>query len=54
MLVQSNLFELRHQIGYISEDDEFFYGTIEKNLRLADPLATDEGIQHVLELAELL
>lgn len=31
----------------------FFYGTIEQNLRLANPLATDEDIRQVLDLLNL-
>ncbi len=50
---QTNLLELRRQIGYVAEEDEFFYGTIEQNLRLANPLATDEDIRQVLDLLNL-
>ncbi|AIT64259.1 peptidase domain-containing ABC transporter [Coxiella burnetii] len=50
---QANLLELRRQIGYVAEEDEFFYGTIEQNLRLANPLATDEDIRQVLDLLNL-
>lgn len=36
---------LRHAIGYSSQANHFFYGTIAQNLRLASPDATDEELQ---------
>ncbi len=45
--------ELRRHIAYISQYPHFFEGTIEANLRLASPLATDKEIQMALKQANV-
>lgn len=46
--------ELRHAIGYVPQNCRFFYGTIAQNLRLANPLATDEDLRWAAERAGVL
>lgn len=36
--------ELRQAVGYLAQRNQFFYGTIEQNLKLSNPVATDEDI----------
>lgn len=45
--------DLRRHIAYISQYPHFFEGTIESNLRLASPLATDKEIQMALKQANV-
>lgn len=45
--------DLRHSIGYAPQINQFFYGTISQNLRLANPMATDEEIKAACTLAGL-
>ena len=45
--------ELRHAIGYLPQKNQLFYGTIAQNLRLANPVATDEDMKEACELAGL-
>jgi ABC-type bacteriocin/lantibiotic exporter with double-glycine peptidase domain len=46
---QLDVIELRRHIAYVPQNPEFFTGTIAQNLRLAEPMATDNAIQKVLE-----
>lgn len=43
--------ELRHQIGFVTQDTQLFSGTIKENLLFVNPKATDADIQEVLEKA---
>jgi ATP-binding cassette subfamily B protein len=45
--------DLRAKISYMPQNCEFFYGTVAQNLRLANPVATDEEIQWAIEMAGL-
>lgn len=40
--------ELRHQIGFVTQDTQLFSGTIKENLLFVNPSATDEQINEVL------
>jgi len=40
--------ELRHQIGFVTQDTQLFSGTIKENLLFVNPSATDEQILDVL------
>lgn len=46
--------ELRHYISYLPQSPDFFEGTIRDNLRLANPLCTDDDIYKVLEKVNAL
>lgn len=50
---QINPLDLRHNIGYVPQVPEIFYGTITQNMRLANPLASDEEIMHACDLVGL-
>ena len=41
--------ELRHQIGFVTQDTQLFSGTIKENLLFVNPRATDEEILEVLK-----
>lgn len=41
--------ELRHQIGFVTQDTQLFSGTIKENLLFVNPAATDEMITEVLK-----
>lgn len=41
--------ELRHQIGFVTQDTQLFSGTIKENLLFVNPQATDEEIRDVLQ-----
>jgi ATP-binding cassette subfamily B protein len=41
--------ELRHQIGFVTQDTQLFSGTIKENLLFVNPEATDEMITEVLK-----
>ncbi|MCB0696757.1 MAG: ABC transporter ATP-binding protein, partial [Chitinophagaceae bacterium] len=41
--------ELRHQIGFVTQDTQLFSGTIKENLLFVNPSATDEEIMDVLQ-----
>lgn len=41
--------ELRHQIGFVTQDTQLFSGTIKENLLFVNPAATDEEIMDVLQ-----
>lgn len=43
--------EMRHQIGFVTQDTQLFSGTIKENLLFVNPGATDEMIQEVLKKA---
>ncbi|WP_118950142.1 ABC transporter ATP-binding protein [Taibaiella helva] len=43
--------ELRHQIGFVTQDTQLFSGTIRENLLFVNPGATDEMIADVLQKA---
>jgi ATP-binding cassette subfamily B protein len=43
--------ELRHQIGFVTQDTQLFSGTIKENLLFVNAQATDAEIQKVLEQA---
>ena len=43
--------ELRHQIGFVTQDTQLFSGTIRENLLFVNPAATDEMIHSVLQKA---
>lgn len=40
--------ELRHQLGFVTQDTQLFSGTIKENLLFVNPKATDEDINDVL------
>lgn len=40
--------ELRHQIGFVTQDTQLFSGTIKENLLFVNPAATDEQVLDVL------
>jgi ATP-binding cassette subfamily B protein len=44
--------ELREKIGYIPQSGVLFSGTVESNLRLADPNASEETLHEALEIAQ--
>lgn len=48
-LRQIDMSELRHAIGYAPQRPEFFYGTIEQNLKLADPTITADAMWQALD-----
>jgi ATP-binding cassette subfamily B protein len=43
--------ELRHQIGFVTQDTQLFSGTIKENLLFVNPAATDAEIEDVLNKA---
>jgi ATP-binding cassette subfamily C protein LapB len=43
---------LRRQIAYVPKNAEFFHGSIVENMRISNPLATEDDIQKALELAD--
>ncbi|RYE25152.1 MAG: ABC transporter ATP-binding protein [Sphingobacteriales bacterium] len=43
--------ELRHQIGFVTQDTQLFSGTIKENLLFVNPGATDEEVNEVLQKA---
>jgi len=44
--------ELRSHIGYVPQSSVLFSGTIESNIRIGKPDATDEEIRHACEIAQ--
>ena len=44
--------DLRRQIAYVPKTPHFFKGSVLENLRIANPLASEENIQRALELAD--
>lgn len=51
---QLNAAALRKQIAYVPQQYDFFEGTIIDNLRLCNPIATEEDIRIALDLAAAL
>jgi ABC-type bacteriocin/lantibiotic exporter with double-glycine peptidase domain len=45
--------ELRHAMSYVPQSATFFHGTVDQNLRLAEPTATDDDIEAALADAGL-
>jgi ABC-type bacteriocin/lantibiotic exporter with double-glycine peptidase domain len=45
---------LRHQIAYVPRASNFFQGSVLENLRLSNPLASEEEIRSALDLADAL
>ncbi|RPE12870.1 ABC transporter ATP-binding protein [Chitinophaga lutea] len=43
--------ELRHQIGFVTQDTQLFSGTIRENLLFVNPRATDEELMSALQRA---
>ncbi|MCK7557672.1 ABC transporter ATP-binding protein/permease [Chitinophaga sedimenti] len=48
---QVDIEELRHQIGFVTQDTQLFSGTIKENLLFVNPRATDEQIMDALTKA---
>ena len=46
--------ELRHAIGYVPQEANFFYGTIAQNLRFVHPVSTDGELHAALAQAGVL
>jgi ATP-binding cassette subfamily B protein len=46
-----NFDELRHQIGFVTQDTQLFSGTIKENLLFVNPSATTEMIEEVIQKA---
>jgi len=51
---QINPITLRRSIAYIPQESHFFHGTIAQNLRLSQPMATDEDIVTACTTANVL
>jgi ATP-binding cassette subfamily C protein LapB len=45
--------QLRHNIGYVSQDITLFLGTLRENITMADPSIDDERLLKIIELAGL-
>ena len=45
--------DLRRQIAYIPQQADFFQGTIFENLRLGNPMASQEDIEKALQMADV-
>jgi len=43
--------DLRHQIGFVTQDTQLFSGTIKENLLFVNPSATDQEVEEVLQKA---
>lgn len=50
-LRQIDSYQYRRAIGYVSQQADFFYGTIAQNLMFANPVATLEELERALDLA---
>jgi ATP-binding cassette, subfamily B, bacterial len=46
-----NFDDIRHQIGFVTQDTNLFSGTIKENLLFVNPTATDDMLQNVLQKA---
>lgn len=44
--------DLRRQIAYVPKTPNFFHGSVIENMRLSNPLASQEDVQKALELAD--
>ncbi len=51
---QINPIELRQAIAYVPQTPSLFHGTIAQNLRLANPVATDDEMEEACEMAGVL
>ena len=51
---QLNLVDLRNSIGYLPQRSDLFAGTIEENLKVANPVATRQDLEKALEEAGVL
>ena len=45
--------QYRHDVGYVTETNDFFYGTVAQNLKLADPLVSRDEMLEALRKAGL-
>jgi ATP-binding cassette subfamily B protein len=52
-LSEYNLFEWRRQVAVVAQDIVLFRGTLEENIRYANPEASDQAVLHVVEQAQL-
>lgn len=50
---QLDISELRHQVGYVSQDVTLFYGSLRENIVMAHPQADDEAVIRAVEFAHL-
>jgi len=53
-LRQIDSLQLRQAIAYVPQTAQFFHGTIAQNLRLANPVATDEDLENACRMAGVL
>ena len=53
-LRQFDVLDLRNAMAYVPQHGQLFYGTVEQNLRLVKPNATEEALQEALRKADLL
>lgn len=51
---QLDVAELRNAVAFVPQASQLFHGTIAQNLRLANPLATDEDIREAARDADLI
>lgn len=51
---QLDIQELRQSIGYVPQYSSFFHGSIAQNLRLANPVASDDDLKEALHMAGAL
>ncbi|MEM8837388.1 MAG: ABC transporter transmembrane domain-containing protein [Pseudomonadota bacterium] len=47
-LQQLDIEEVRTTVGYVAQRQDYFYGTLAQNIRLASPSATDQEIEEAL------
>ncbi len=45
------LYSLRKRISYVSQDVNFFSGTVKENLKIVNPMISDEKIRSILKMA---
>lgn len=50
---QLDVGELRHAIGFVPQKATFFHGTVEQNIRLAHPTASDEEVERACREARV-
>ncbi|KTD18584.1 toxin secretion ATP binding protein [Legionella lansingensis] len=51
---QLNPIDLRSSVGYLPQNPELFFGTIESNLRLGNPVASEDDIANAAKKAGIL
>ena len=51
---QLDVAELRNAVAFVPQSSQLFHGTISQNLRLANPLATEEEIREAVQDADLM